>query len=179
MTDQSDFKLVYNERGVRKMANDQYLSWTAAIDFFFFWTCSFLWKYIFPLPLSPVGQSVLLSIPKSQQSWVPIPASSDTVESKGRQIKQCWITYIKRKVPKKPFKKIKGGLFYNFAVRFSFLSFFCFLDLEQPVNSQTDLWAGMTVKPERLESQNRQKSRNDRVDPCGNILLRKHWTLRQ
>jgi hypothetical protein len=26
-----------------------------------------------------------------------IPASSDTVESEGRQIKQCWISYIKRK----------------------------------------------------------------------------------
>jgi hypothetical protein len=31
-----------------------------------------------------------------------IPASSDTVESEGRQMKQCWITYIKRKIPKNP-----------------------------------------------------------------------------
>ncbi len=32
-----------------------------------------------------------------------IPASSDTVESEGRQMKQCWISYtIKRKNPKNP-----------------------------------------------------------------------------
>jgi hypothetical protein len=31
-----------------------------------------------------------------------IPASSDTVESEGRQMKQCWISYIKRKYPKIP-----------------------------------------------------------------------------
>ncbi len=30
-----------------------------------------------------------------------IPASSDTVESEGRQMNQCWITYIKRKKEKK------------------------------------------------------------------------------
>ncbi len=35
-----------------------------------------------------------------------IPASSDTVESKGRQMTQCWISYIKSKNPKKsPIKK--------------------------------------------------------------------------
>ncbi len=31
-----------------------------------------------------------------------IPASSDTVESEGRQMKQCWISYIKRKIQKNP-----------------------------------------------------------------------------
>ncbi len=36
-----------------------------------------------------------------------IPASSDTVESEGRQMKQCWITYIKRKNPKNP--PFQGG----------------------------------------------------------------------
>ncbi len=36
-----------------------------------------------------------------------IPASSDTVESEWRQMKQCWIKYIKIKNPQKsPFKKI-------------------------------------------------------------------------
>ncbi len=30
-----------------------------------------------------------------------IPASSDTVESEGRQMKQCWISYIKRKITQK------------------------------------------------------------------------------
>ncbi len=30
-------------------------------------------------------------------SWVSIPASSDTVESEGRQMKQSWISYIKNK----------------------------------------------------------------------------------
>ncbi len=30
-----------------------------------------------------------------------IPASSDTVESEGRQMKQCWISYIKEKFKKK------------------------------------------------------------------------------
>ncbi len=36
-----------------------------------------------------------------------IPASSDTVESVGPQMKQCWISYIKRKNPEKsPFKFI-------------------------------------------------------------------------
>ncbi len=30
-----------------------------------------------------------------------IPASSDTVETEGLQMKQCWITYIKRKNLKK------------------------------------------------------------------------------
>ncbi len=35
-----------------------------------------------------------------------IPASSDTMESEGRQMKRCWISYIKRKNSKKsPFKK--------------------------------------------------------------------------
>jgi hypothetical protein len=32
-----------------------------------------------------------------------IPASSDTVESEGRQMKQCKIFYIKRKIPNKTF----------------------------------------------------------------------------
>ncbi len=31
-----------------------------------------------------------------------IPASSDTVESEGRQMKQCWITYTERKTKKFP-----------------------------------------------------------------------------
>ncbi len=34
-----------------------------------------------------------------------IPASSDTVESEGRQIKQCWISYIKENPKNSPFKK--------------------------------------------------------------------------
>ncbi len=38
-----------------------------------------------------------------------IPASSDTVESEGRQMKQCWITYIKEKT-KSPFQKIVGSI---------------------------------------------------------------------
>ncbi len=33
-----------------------------------------------------------------------VQASSDTVESEGRQMKQCWISYIKRKRKKSPFK---------------------------------------------------------------------------
>jgi hypothetical protein len=49
-----------------------------------------------------VRESACLSMPKSQQSWVRFPVFSDTVESEGRQIKQCWITYIKRKIKKKP-----------------------------------------------------------------------------
>ncbi len=155
------------------MVNVQYLSQTAAIDFLFSYTY-FLSRSV--RVVRPSG----CQCNKSQQPWVPIPASSDTVESEGRQMKKCKITYIKRKKLKNsPLKKVKGSVFDIFSVRFSFLSFFCFLDLEQPENSQNDLWAGMTRKPERLESQNYQKSRNDRVDPCGNILLRKHWTLRQ
>jgi len=31
-----------------------------------------------------------------------IPASSDTVESEGRKMKPCWISYIKEKIPKIP-----------------------------------------------------------------------------
>jgi hypothetical protein len=31
-----------------------------------------------------------------------IPASSDTVESEGRQMKQCWIQYIEKKLEKSP-----------------------------------------------------------------------------
>ncbi len=31
-----------------------------------------------------------------------IPASPDTVESEGQQMKQCWVTYIKRKNKKNP-----------------------------------------------------------------------------
>ncbi len=40
-------------------------------------------------------------MPKSKQSWISIPVSSDTVESEGRQMKQCWIKYIKKpnKIP--------------------------------------------------------------------------------
>ncbi len=34
-----------------------------------------------------------------------ISASSDTVESEGRQMKQCWISYIKRKIQKNPHLK--------------------------------------------------------------------------
>ncbi len=42
-----------------------------------------------------------------------IPASSDTVESEGWQMKQCWITYIKIKNPKNPpFRNCKK---YNFS----------------------------------------------------------------
>jgi hypothetical protein len=42
-----------------------------------------------------------------------IPASSDTVESEGRQMKQCLISYIKRKIQTNPpliFRNSKGGL---------------------------------------------------------------------
>jgi hypothetical protein len=38
---------------------------------------------------------------KDEALLVSIPASSDTVEFEGRQMKQCWITYIKWKNPKK------------------------------------------------------------------------------
>jgi hypothetical protein len=38
-------------------------------------------------------------MPKSQQSWVR-PTISDTVKFESRQMKQCWITYIKRKTKK-------------------------------------------------------------------------------
>jgi hypothetical protein len=42
-----------------------------------------------------------LSVPEVATVLGSIPASSDTVESEGRQIKQCWITYIKniQKIP--------------------------------------------------------------------------------
>ncbi len=33
-------------------------------------------------------------MPKSQLSWVSIPASSDTMESEELKMKQCWIKYI-------------------------------------------------------------------------------------
>ncbi len=33
--------------------------------------------------------------------WFAIPASSGTVKSEGRQMKQCWISYIKKKNSKK------------------------------------------------------------------------------
>ncbi len=35
-----------------------------------------------------------------------IPASSGTVESERRQMKQCWIQYIEKKIPKKSPVKI-------------------------------------------------------------------------
>ncbi len=38
------------------------------------------------------------------------PASSDTGESEGRQMKQCWITYIKRKKPKYFFELLISDL---------------------------------------------------------------------
>ncbi len=38
-----------------------------------------------------------------------IPASSDTVESKGRRMKQCWITYIKREKIQKNLRFEKSG----------------------------------------------------------------------
>ncbi len=50
-----------------------------------------------------------------------IPASSDTVESEGRQMKQCWITYIKRKTEKFPLKK----WFVCISFRFDFFASFC------------------------------------------------------
>ncbi len=46
-------------------------------------------------------KSVWLSMPKSLQPWVWFPASADSVESKGRQMKPCWIMYIKKKKIKK------------------------------------------------------------------------------
>ncbi len=53
-------------------------------------------------------------MPKSQQSWVSIPDSADTVESGGRHMKQCWITHLKRKNPEKsPFKKQSNISFWT------------------------------------------------------------------
>jgi len=51
-----------------------------------------------------------------------IPASSDTVESEGRQMKQCWISYICKKNQKKPplkffFKSIIKVLDFNFITK--------------------------------------------------------------
>jgi hypothetical protein len=37
-------------------------------------------------------------------SWILIPASSDTVESEGRQMKQCWIKFWKNKIIKSSFE---------------------------------------------------------------------------
>ncbi len=51
-----------------------------------------------------------------------IPASSDTVESEGRQKKQCWITYITRKPKNSPVKKI-GSFSFSFDVFASFCLF--------------------------------------------------------
>ncbi len=31
-----------------------------------------------------------------------MPASADTVETEGRQMKQCWIQYIEKKIQKNP-----------------------------------------------------------------------------
>ncbi len=46
-----------------------------------------------------------------------IPASSDTVESEGRQLKQCWMPYIKKKkIQKSPPKKIY--MFQQIELRF-------------------------------------------------------------
>jgi hypothetical protein len=39
---------------------------------------------------------------KFQTVMCSIPASSDTVESEGRQMKQCWIKYIRKKSKKIP-----------------------------------------------------------------------------
>ncbi len=45
------------------------------------------------------GYSVWLSVPKIAIVLGSIPASSDTVDSDGRLMNQCWITYIKKKKP--------------------------------------------------------------------------------
>ncbi len=42
-----------------------------------------------------------------------IPASSDTMESEGRQMKQCWVSYIKIQKNPPVNKKSKKSLFYN------------------------------------------------------------------
>ncbi len=63
-------------------------------------------------------QRIWLLMQKSQQSWVRsqhLPWNSGTMESEGRQMKQCWMTYIKRKNLKKfplipPFKFLYTGL---------------------------------------------------------------------
>ncbi len=57
-----------------------------------------------------------------------IPASSDTVESERQQMKQCWITYIKRKNPKNPpligeEKIFPQHLLTGWAVRLTLYSF--------------------------------------------------------
>ncbi len=44
-----------------------------------------------------------------------IPASSDTVESEGRQMKQCWISYIKKGKPKKSPFIYSGKIMLNVA----------------------------------------------------------------
>ena len=49
-----------------------------------------------------------------------IPASSDTVKSEGRQMKQCWISEIKRKNPKKsPMMTKLQILFFLFSFEYS------------------------------------------------------------
>ncbi len=54
-----------------------------------------------------------------------IPASSDTVETEGRQMKQCWISYIK-KIQKSPLKKIhantKVQVVSDLLIKFTILS---------------------------------------------------------
>ncbi len=52
-----------------------------------------------------------------------IPASSDTVESEGQQLKQCWITYIK-----KPFSDFQKNVF-PFTYTKSYWSRVCGWDL--------------------------------------------------
>jgi hypothetical protein len=48
-------------------------------------------------------------MPKSQESWIRSQhPSSDTVESEGRQIKQCWITYTE-KIKRRKHSKRKPG----------------------------------------------------------------------
>ncbi len=59
--------------------------------------------------ISPSGQSVWLSMPKSQQSWVRSQHPIDTLASEGGQMKQCWITYIM-----KIFWKIQKNPSFNF-----------------------------------------------------------------
>ncbi len=70
--------------------------------FFLFYQCTVQYiKYKYTLYLQ-IWLELLAVNAKVATVLGLIPASADTVESERRPMKQCWITYIKRKNPKNP-----------------------------------------------------------------------------
>ncbi len=91
-----------------------------------------------------------------------IPASSDTVESEGRQMKQCWISYIKKEKNLKKFPSKE--CYFQYFQYFQYLVFGLLL-------RKWNLFLEMWHKNRPLWQQSDQASLSSWVCPPSHILV--------